>query len=383
MIYFDNAATTYPKPPEVVEAMTACMRDLGANPGRATHHMAVAAERQITETRELVAEMFGFAWPERVVFTHNCTDALNFAIKGVLSEGDHVVTTEAAHNSVSRPLESLADRGVVRITRVPVDERGLADPGAVLAAVRPETRLVEITHGSNVTGSVQPMEKIGQGLAGHERALYLLDAAQTGGVLPIDMRAANIDLLALPGHKGLFGPPGTGVLLAGPRAAIRPWREGGTGGDSASRLQPTELPFHWESGTPNTVGVAGLAAGVRFVLDRGLDAILSHERRLMGLLLDAFRDDPRFRLFGPGDPERQVGVFSFLIEGMTPHETGAVLDASYDIAVRTGLHCAPYIHRAVGSFEQGGTVRISLSLMNTEEEVNTAIAALREVAASV
>ncbi|RJO66659.1 MAG: aminotransferase class V-fold PLP-dependent enzyme [Myxococcales bacterium] len=381
MIYLDNAATTYPKPDRVIEAMTRMMRELGANPGRAAHRMAVSAEREITAARHLVARFFNLRDPLRVVFTHNCTDALNFALKGVLEPGDHVVTTDAAHNSVSRPLEAMADRGLITLTRLPLDAQSLVDPDAVFKALRPKTKLVEITHGSNVTGAVQPLAEIGLGLRQRCDALLLVDAAQTAGVLPLDMEAMGIDLLALPGHKGLFGPPGTGLLLIGERARVKPWREGGTGGDSAARLQPTQLPFYWESGTPNTAGIAGLAEGLRFVEETGLEAIQAREKKLMRLLLDGLRDDDRFRLFGPGDVERQVGVFSFLIRGQDPHQTGAVLDSAYDIAIRTGLHCAPYIHKSIGSFAGGGTARISLSYLNTEAEVARTLEALREIAA--
>jgi cysteine desulfurase family protein len=383
MIYLDNAATTFPKPPEVVAEMTRCMTDLGANPGRASHRMATEVERQITETRQEIASFFGFKRPERVIYTHNCTDALNFALKGALGQGDHVITTAAAHNSVSRPLEQMIDDGRLSLTRVPIDSQGMVDPDDVIRAIRPDTRLVEITHGSNVTGSVQSLEELCRRVRELDGPLILVDAAQTGGILPINMDELGIDLLALPGHKGLFGPPGTGILLVSERTAVRPWREGGTGGDSANRTQPRELPYYWESGTLNTVGIVGLRAGLAFVRKTGLEAIFAHERRLMTRLIDAFKDDERLTLYGPGDPYRQVGVFSFKIAGMDIHETGAYLDARYQIAIRTGLHCAPYIHKAIGSFDQGGTARISLSVMNTVEEIETTIAAIKELAASV
>lgn len=380
MIYLDNAATTFPKPAEVIAEMSRCMADFGANPGRAAHRMATEIERQITRTRAELAAVFGLPRPERVIFTHNCTDALNFAIKGVLQSGDHVVTTEAAHNSVSRPLEQLADDGLITLTRVRISPAGLVDPDDLLRAVQPNTKLVEITHGSNVTGTLQPLADIARRVRELDGPLLLVDAAQTAGILPIDMTKLGIDLLALPGHKGLFGPPGTGLLLVSERARVRPWREGGTGGDSATRTQPKELPYYWESGTPNTVGIVGLRAGLSFITARGLDAILSNEVSLMDRLIRAFEDDPRFVLYGPGNTEQQMGVFSFAIKGQDIHETGALLDAGYGIAVRTGLHCAPYIHRAIGSFDQGGTVRISLSAMNSLDEIDRTIAALREIA---
>ena len=380
MIYLDNAATTYPKPASVAQAMSVCLSEHGANPGRAAHRMALRAESEILTARREIAAFFTLGDPNRVIFTHNCTDALNFAIKGVLNPGDHVVTSATAHNSVSRPLEAMKDRGLITLTRVPTGRDGLLDPALFLSAVTEATRLVEVTHGSNVTGAVQPLEAIAKGLRAFPKARLLVDAAQTGGILPIEMAALGIDLLALPGHKGLFGPPGTGLLLVSERSVLRPWREGGTGGDSAARLQPTELPFHWESGTPNTVGIAGLLAGLREVRAWGLERIYAHERELMTALLDDLKDDARFTLYGPQDTTRQVGVFSFNIRGWRPQEVGAALDASGDIAVRAGLHCAPYIHQAVGSFAQGGTVRISLSYMNTLAEIETTIKALKAIA---
>lgn len=383
MIYLDNAATTYPKPPEVAEAMTRCMTHHGANPGRAAHRMAIEAEQEIRRGREQIARFFGLEDPNRVIFTHNCTDSLNFALKGVLAAGDHVVTTATAHNSVSRPLEAMKDRGFITITRVPVSARGLIDPDSLIAAITPKTKLVEVTHGSNVTGAVQPLAEICAKLRAFPSVRLLVDAAQTAGILPIDMRELGIDLLAMPGHKGLFGPPGTGLLLVSPRTEVRPWREGGTGGDSANRLQPRELPFYWESGTPNTVGIAGLIAGLTAVERKGLAAIHAHECKLMELLIDGLSKEPHIRLYGPGNTREQLGVFSLNIEGMNPHEVGAILDSRYDIAVRTGLHCAPYIHQAIGSFELGGTVRLSLSYMNTEAEILAVIDALRTIAQQV
>lgn len=380
MIYLDNAATTYPKPASVAQAMSVCLSEHGANPGRAAHRMAIRAEGQIREARAVIARFFGLSDPNRVIFTHNCTDALNFAIKGVLNPGDHVVTSTTAHNSVSRPLEAMKDRGLITLTRVPTDAKGLLDPAQVLAAITDKTTLVEVTHGSNVTGAVQPLAEIARGLKAFPKLRLLVDAAQTGGILPIDMRELGIDLLAMPGHKGLFGPPGTGLLLVSERTTLRPWREGGTGGDSAARLQPTELPFYWESGTPNTVGIAGLLAGLREVEGWKLERIFAHEQALMAALLDGLGNDPRFILYGPQDATRQVGVLSFNIRGLSPHEVGAALDGSYDIAVRAGLHCAPYIHQSIGSYALGGTARISLSYLNTQAEIETTIKALKAIA---
>src|SRR6516164_4410671 len=258
MIYLDNAATSFPKPEAVYQALDRFARHDLANPGRAGHKMALAAERALDDARHLLNILFNGEAPERFVFTLNCTDALNMAFKGVLKDGDHIVTTDLEHNSVSRPLVALAEAGRITLTRVPADAGGTIDPEAIRAAIGPKTRLVALTHASNVLGTVQPVAEVGR-IVRERDLLFLVDAAQTAGVVPIDVRAMNIDLLAFPGHKSLMGPTGTGALYAGPRAQVRAWREGGTGGDSSSETQPREFPYFLEGGTPNVLGVAGLA----------------------------------------------------------------------------------------------------------------------------
>src|SRR5688572_16370093 len=290
MIYLDNAATSFPKPEAVYQALDAFARSSLANPGRAGHKMALAAERALDDGRHLLNQFFHGEAPERFIFTLNCTDALNMAFKGVLKEGDHVITTDLEHNSVSRPLRAMELAGKITLTRIKADGGGTVDPEAIRKAIGPKTRLIAQSHASNVLGTVQPITEIGR-IARERDLLFLVDAAQTAGVIPIDVQAMSIDLLALPGHKSLLGPTGTGALYAGPRARLKPWREGGTGGDSASETQPTEFPYYLEGGTPNVLGVAGLTAGVQYVEERGLAAIHAHEvglverlwRRLEGM----------------------------------------------------------------------------------------------------
>src|SRR5262245_45959806 len=261
MIYLDNAATSFPKPEVVYQALDRFARQDLANPGRAGHKMALAAERALDDARHVLNQFFHGHSPERFVFTLNGTDALNMAFKGVLSEGDHVITTDLEHNSVSRPLRRMELDGRIALTRVKADAGGTIDPAAIRRALTPKTRLIAMTHGSNVLGTVQPISVIGQ-IAVERDVLFLVDAAQTAGVVPIDVQAMGIDLLAFPGHKSLLGPTGTGALYVGPRTQVRAWREGGTGGDSSSETQPREFPYFLEGGTPNVLGVAGLAAGV-------------------------------------------------------------------------------------------------------------------------
>jgi cysteine desulfurase family protein len=387
MIYLDNAATSFPKPECVYSGMDAFVRVAAANPGRSGHRMAVEAEAMIDDTRRLLARLFNAPRPDRVVFTLNATDALNMAIKGVLRPGDHVVSSVLEHNSVNRPLERLAREGVISLTRVPATVDHHIDPEAVAAACTPRTRLLAFTHASNVTGTIQPVAEFGR-IARERDALLLVDAAQTAGVVPIDLEASQIDLLAFTGHKGLLGPTGTGGLAVGERADVDPWREGGTGGDSSSPVQPPEFPYRLEGGTPNVFGIAGLREGVRYLLDRGVDGVLPHERHLLAVFFGTLPQPHRFEFFGAERDfaerggEGRVGLLSFVLEGLDPVELAMLLDEHFSIAVRPGLHCAPYAHRHLGTFPKG-TVRISPGLLTTEDEMLAAAAALDEVAAVV
>jgi cysteine desulfurase / selenocysteine lyase len=379
MTYLDNAATSFPKPEAVYQALDRFARQSLANPGRAGHKMALAAEHALDDTRHLLNELFHGEGPERFVFTLNCTDALNMAFKGVLADGDHVITTDLEHNSVSRPLRRLELDGRITLTRVRADGSGTVNPDDVRRAVTPRTRLIVLTHASNVVGTVQPVAEVGH-IARERDLLFVVDAAQTAGVLPIDVRAMAIDLLAFPGHKSLLGPTGTGALYVGPRANVRAWREGGTGGDSSSETQPREFPYFLESGTPNVLGVAGLAAGVRYVVEQGLDKIHAHEVALTERLWRRLEELPGFEVFGHRDHARRVGTLSFRCEALPAAELGGILDQAFDVAVRPGLHCAPYIHRSLGTFPEG-TVRVSPGPFNTAEDIDHLARALAEIAA--
>ncbi len=307
MIYLDNAATSFPKPEPVYQALDRFARTSLANPGRAGHRMAIGAEQQLDACRHALNQLFRGEAPERWIFTMNCTDGLNLAIKGIVQPGDHVVTTDLEHNSISRPLRALEKAGVIGLTRV-ASEDGYVDPEAIRGAITPATSMVAMTHASNVLGTVQPIAAIAA-IVRSAGALFLLDAAQTAGVVPLDLREVAVDLVAFPGHKALYGPTGTGALYVGPRTdgRLRPWREGGTGGDSSSPTQPTALPYALEGGTPNVLGVAGLAAGVAWVAERGPDALRRHEVRLLQRVVELGAGRRRLahrRSLGPRDPRR-------------------------------------------------------------------------------
>ncbi len=376
MIYLDNAATSFPKPESVYLALDRFARTTLANPGRAGHKMALAAEHALDDARHRLNRFFNGKSPERFVFTMNGTDALNMAFKGVLNAGDHVITTDLEHNSVSRPLVAMADAGFITLTRVAADGEGFVDPAAIRAAITPQTRMVAVTHASNVLGTVQPLGDIGR-VCG-DAILFLVDAAQTAGVVPIDVQALGIDLLAFPGHKGLLGPTGTGALYVGPRAKLRPWREGGTGGDSSSPTQPIEFPYYLEGGTPNVLGMAGVVAGLDFVEERTPDALREHEVALCDRLREKLEMLGGFEFFGSRDPARRVGTMSFRSEALPAPELGGILDQAFDIAIRPGLHCAPYVHKSIGTFPEG-TVRVSPGPFTTTDDIDRLAAALKEI----
>jgi cysteine desulfurase / selenocysteine lyase len=381
MIYLDNAATSFPKPEPVYQALDRFARTELANPGRAGHRMALGAERALDDARHALNQFFHGEGPERWIFTLNCTDALNMAIKGVIEPGDHVITTDLEHNSISRPLRALELAGVITLTRVESHE-GYLDPEAIRRALAPRTRLVAHTHASNVLGTVQPIEAIAA-IVRAAGALYLVDAAQTAGVLAIDVCLTPIDLLAFPGHKALYGPTGTGVLYCSRRIRPKAWREGGTGGDSASETQPELFPYYLEGGTPNVLGVAGLAAGIAWVVQKGPENLRRHEVNLLQRVVAWAEAAEGWQVAGCWDPATHVGALSLVVpEPLTPQELGSILDTSFEIAVRPGLHCAPYIHRALGTFPDG-TLRLSPGPFTTDAEIDTFLHALTEITAGV
>lgn len=376
MAYFDNAATTFPKPDSVVEAMVDCMKQYAANPGRSGHALALTMDRAIYAIRERLCDFIGGEDALRMIFTANCTDSLNLAIHGYLKPGDHVITTSMEHNSVNRPLMELKNRNHIELTFVEADRSGCITPEQIEGALRPNTSLVCVTHMSNLTGSIQPIEEIGRTLDG--RAAFLVDAAQSIGVLPIDVVKMKIDILCFPGHKGLYGPMGTGGLYIRPHIRLQTIKQGGTGSFSQDFVQPELFPDRLESGTPNGPGIIGLGAGLRFVEEVGIQKIHEQEMHYFRQMVEALREDNRFLLYGPLD-ERHGPVLALNIKGMDSAEVAYRLDQEYDIQVRPGLHCAPGAHRTIGTLDTG-VVRFSFSYFNTQEEVDLAIAALRTLA---
>ncbi len=380
LIYLDNAATSFPKPPQVVDAIVHFLTKIGANAGRSGHRLSVEAGRIIYETREALAELFHIPDPLRIVFGHNVTEMLNLVLRGFLRPGDHVVTSSMEHNSVMRPLRALEREGV-EVTVVPCSPEGLLDPVELERALRPNTRLIVLNHASNVTGTILPVREAGR-IARRYGTFLLVDAAQTAGAYPIDAEADGIDFLAFTGHKGLFGPTGTGGLYIGPRVLLeelRPLKRGGTGSRSELEEQPDFLPDKYESGTQNAAGLAGLGAGVRFILETGVEEIRRHEMELTALLLEGLSSIERVRLYGPQDLSSRVGIVSFNIEGMEPSEVALALDEEFGIMCRPGLHCAPSAHKTIGTFPRG-TVRFSVGFFNTREEVEKAIEAVKKIA---
>ena len=376
-IYFDNAATSWPKPAAVRAALDDYFGDAGGNPGRSAHRMSVAAARIVENAREALAELFHANDPSRIVFTQNATHALNLALYGLLRPGDHVVTTSMEHNSVMRPLRHLETLGV-ELTVVACHPDGMLDVDGLRRALQPGTRLLVTTHGSNVVGALTPLSAVAA-LARERGILYLVDAAQTAGAIPIDVQEMGMDLLAFSGHKGLLGPTGTGGLYIREEVVLAPLLRGGTGSDSAQETQPEFLPDVHESGTLNVAGIAGLGAGVLFLSEIGIEAVMTHERKLVAQFLAGAAEISGITVYGPQEAALQCGVVSFNVAGAMPSEVALILDQSFGIMARPGLHCAPSAHRTLGTFPTG-TVRFSFGWFNTPDEVDAAVEALREIA---
>ncbi len=379
MIYLDYAATSWPKPPEVISAMTTFLERAGGNAGRSGHRLSVAAGRVVYDAREAVAELFHVADPLRVIFTMNATHALNIGLQGLLRRGDHVVTTGIEHNAVMRPLRALERQGV-QVSVVPCGRDGSLCVDDFVAAITPGTRLAVVNHASNVTGTILPIAEIAQAV--HAAGAYLLvDAAQTAGVVPIELQTMGIDLLAFTGHKGLLGPPGTGGLIIGPGldgSLIEPLMRGGTGSRSEYEEQPEDLPDRLECGTANGVGIAGLGAGVRLLLRRGVLAVREHEVAVTRILLDGLGNIPGVTTYGPADPNARTAVVSFTTSHQRVSETGLRLDEEHGILCRVGLHCAPAAHRTIGTFPEG-TVRLAPGMFTKRSEILDALKAVETV----
>jgi cysteine desulfurase family protein len=374
--YLDNAATSWPKPEAVYLAVDHFMREVGATPGRGGYQQEEEAQQIADETRAALAQLFHAADPQGVVFTLNATQAINMALKGLLSPGDHVVTSSIEHNAMWRPLKALEKRGV-EITIVPCSPAGMLDPVDVEAALRPDTRMVAMLHASNVLSTILPIAEIGE-IAHHHKAILLVDAAQTAGSYPIDMQAMGIDLLAFAGHKGTYGPPGTGGLVVMPGIHLETWVEGGSGFPSRPDTMPDELPLRLEAGTQNSAGIAGLLLGVQFVLEQGVEKIHAHEMRLARQLIEQLQAIPGLSILGPVNMEQRTAVVSVTVDDYIPDQLSAVLDKVFGVATRAGLHCAPQAHKIAGTLENGA-LRFSPGYFNTAEEIDYAVESLQGI----
>ena len=379
-VYLDNAATSWPKPPEVAAAMLGYLNDIGANPGRSGHRQSIAAGRLVDSARQAVAELFHADDPLRVVFGANATEALNLALHGLLRRGDHVITSSLEHNSLMRPLRQL-EQGGVEVTVVVCAPDGTLDPAQVSAAIRSNTRLIALTHASNVVGTLLPIAEIGH-IARQHGLLTLIDSAASAGAVPIDMQRDGIDLLAFTGHKSLLGPTGTGGLVLGERVDVRQMRalkQGGTGSHSSSEEQPEFLPDKFESGTLNVLGLAGLEAGIRWVLAQGISAIHARHQEITGQFIDGLTAIAGVSLYGTRDPARQTANLAFNIAGLSSSEAGFLLDEEFNIASRIGLHCAPAAHQTIGTWPHG-SVRFAPGIFTSNDDIAYALQAVAQLA---
>ena len=376
MIYLDNAATTYPKPEKVYDSIMDCMKNYCANPGRAGHKLAMKAAREIYDARENIARLFNIDNPMTIVFTNNATDSLNLAIKGVVKKGDHIITTSMEHNSVIRPIKSLEKYGIEN-TIVQCDKEGFLNIEDIKKAIRKNTKLIVTTHASNVCGTIIDIKSVGE-IARENNILYLVDASQTAGVYDIDVKDIHVDMIAAPGHKCLLGPQGTGILYIREGLNVDILKEGGTGSKSEDLFQPELTPDKYESGTHNTPGIVGLNQGVKFVLEKGINNIKTHEEELCQYMLDRLEEVPNIVIYGPKDSKKRAAVISINIPNIDSGEITFLLDSEYNIATRSGIHCAPLAHKTLGTIEQG-TVRFSLGYFNTKEDIDSAVKALKEI----
>ncbi len=382
MIYLDNAATSWPKPDCVAEAMIRVLETAGGNPGRSGHRVSLEAGRAVYHTREILAALFGVADPLRVVLSQNATEGLNLALRGQLRPGDHVITSSMEHNAVMRPLRHLEEQGI-EITVIPCSPQGVLNPDDLTPAIRNNTVMIVLNHASNVTGTIQPVREAGQ-IARKHGLLLLVDAAQSAGLIPLDMEGDCIDLLAFTGHKALLGPPGTGGLLIGERvdlARLQPLIRGGTGSRSGDEIQPALLPDRYESGTRNTPGLAGLASALSWLESQGWDKIRQQEARVSQRLSNGLRDISGVTIYGVEDVDRSTGVVSFNIDNSMLSTVGLELEEKSGILCRVGLHCSPASHRTIGTYPTG-TVRLSPGYFTTETEIDTVLTAVDRLAAT-
>lgn len=367
IIYLDNAATSWPKPPEVVEAVRDCLRYYCANPGRGGHYMAMRSMRAVYNAREKLNTFFNAADPQRIIFTKNCTEAINVALHGILKKGDHVITTKIEHNAVARPLNELSKKGIITISYAGNDTDGYCTPEMIEREITPRTRMIITTFSSNVTGMVLPVEQIGA-VARKNKVLYMLDSAQGAGIFPIDVQKMNIDILAFAGHKSLLGPQGTGGLIVAEGIAVQPLIQGGTGSDSVNPLQPMTLPEALESGTINTPGIVGLTKGIQYINGVGIKEIAAKKKKYIKFLKNELNHMPGVILYGHDTAHENTGIVAFNIDGIDSQDLAYSLDREYSIATRGGLHCAPSMHKILGTLETG-CVRASVGVFTNFNEI--------------
>ena len=378
-IYFDNAATSWPKPEVMIKAMVDFNANVGANPGRSGHRLSIEASRIIYNARETIASLLGASDPHSVIFTRNATEGLNTVIRGLLRPGDHVITSSMEHNSVMRPLRALESEGV-ELCVAQCSGTGDISSDDIATAIKKNTRMIIITHASNVTGTIMPIADIAE-MARKNGVILCVDAAQTVGSIPIDVTKDNVDILVFTGHKSLNGPQGTGgfYIRKGLEKMVSPLERGGTGSRSECEEQPDFMPDRFESGTPNTIGIAGLGAGARYVAAMGIEAIRKKEIALTGLFMDGVRLIRGVKVYGDMNPAQRTGLVSFSIDGISPSDISFNLDERFNVMSRPGLHCAPSAHRTIGTFPDG-TVRFSFGIFTTEDEIRTAVKAIETIA---
>ena len=377
-IYLDNGATSYPKPDEVYTFMDSFYRSHGVNPGRSGYDLCMETGELVDTTRKMLTDFFNGNDPNRLCFSYNSTDALNLIIFGMLRQGDHAITTTLEHNSVLRPLYHQNKFSGVEVDYIPFDKNGFVSPDDFKQKIKANTRLVIVNHASNVIGTVQPVGAIGR-ICREYGVPFAVDASQSAGKILIDIEKSNIDVVAFTGHKSLLGPTGIGGLYVREGVNIRHTRAGGTGVRSADRMHLDEYPYRLEYGTGNIVGIAGLHAGLKWIKERGIDKIHHHEMRLTQMLRDGLREMDGLSLYCQDELIDHIGVISFNIDGMEALDTGTLLDGEYNIACRTGLHCAPLVHEQLGTAQTGGSVRIGIGPFNTEDHIKTAVEAIGEI----
>jgi len=381
LIFLDNGATSFPKPEEVYAFMDNFYRNFGVNPGRSGYDLCMETGELVETTRKMLIKFFNGKDPNRLCFSYNATDALNLIINGMLKKGDHAITTTIEHNSVLRPLYHLYKYNGVEVDYIPFNGKGFVDPDDFLRRIKKNTKLIIVNHASNVIGTIQPIKEIGEHCK--ERGIpFVIDASQSAGKIPVDIEEMNVDIVAFTGHKSLLGPMGIGGLYVREGIEIKHTRAGGTGVRSAVRTHLDEYPYRLEYGTLNVLGVAGLYAGVKWIEKKGLNNIHNNEMKLTTMLRDGLKDIEGVTLYCQDDLSDHISILPFNVNGLEALNTGTILDVDYNIASRTGLHCAPLVHKQLGTDKIHGAVRFGIGPFNTEEHINTAIKAVREITES-